>query len=329
MSFKLKTLLMQNGIKITILLIAFNFNSIYGQQYIEGKYNPTADKFTAKNATDHIINTSEGFSRFYVGDGMTGMGLINKEGKIICTPIYNNIMLLADTDSWIYMKAGLYGMFDKKDGKQLLEPKYHHIDPINDKVYTYQMYSKWGLLDTLGNTLTEPLFDKIHNFKEGFARFYLDNKCGFINTKGEIIVAAKYQNHNDMFFSEGLARVGIADKFGFVDTSANEVVAIKYDYASKFTNGLARVKLNNKWGFVDKKGNVTIPIKYDAVWVFEDNKALVVSNKIPYYINKKGVIIRKANELSNVEITNDLISYDQKNTAVSKKNSYSTKTTFN
>ncbi len=322
-------LLKENRITFAILLIAFNFNSIYGQQYIKGTYDSIADKFTAKNTTDHIINTSEGFSRFYVGDGMTGMGLINKEGKIICTPIYNNIMLLADTDSWIYMKGGLYGIFDKKDGKQLVEPKYHHINPIHDKVYTYQMYSKWGLLDNLGTKLTEPLFDRIHNFKEGFARFYMDNKCGIINTKGDIIVAAKYQNHDDMFFSEGLARVGIADKFGFVNTSGQEVVAVKYDYAAKFTNGLARVKLNNKWGYIDKKGNVSIAIKYDAVWFFEDNKALVVSNKIPYYINRKGEIIRKANELANVEITDDRISYDQKNTSVTKKNNYSTKTTIN
>lgn len=329
MSSKLKKLLMQIGIKIAIFLLAFNFNTIYGQHYIEGTYNPTSDKFTVKNETDHIINTSGGFSRFYIGDGMSGMGLINKEGKIICTPIYNNIILLDDTNSWIYMKAGLYGMFDKNNGKQLLEPKYHDIQPIHKSAYAYQMYSKWGLLDNLGNTLTEPLYDRIFNFKGEFARFYKDNKCGFINSKGDIIVEAKYQNHDEMFFSEGLARVSIADKFGFVDTSANEVVALKYDYASKFTNGLARVKLNNKWGFVDKKGNVSIPIKYDAVWFFQDNKALIVSNKIPYYINKKGQIIRKANELSNVEITNDLISYDQKNTAVSKKNSYSTKTTFN
>jgi hypothetical protein len=328
MSFNLKMFLKRNTIKIVILFFLFSFNAIYSQQYIEGTYNSKSEKFIAKKAIDHIINTNEGFSRFYVGDGMTGMGLINKEGKIICTPIYNNIIILDDEYNSIYVKDGWYGIFDKKDGKQLLEPKYHSIEAIHGKVYKYQMYSKWGLLDILGNKLTEPLFDAIYNFHENYAKFYNDNNCGFIDNTGKIIAEAKYQHYDDMYFNEGRAKVGINDKFGFIDSNGKEVVPIKYDYASKFTNGLARVKLNNKWGFVDKKGDISIAIKYEAVWYFENNKALVIFNKIPYFINQKGKIIRKANELSNVEITDERISYDEKSTSVTKKNNYKTKTTF-
>ena len=54
-----------------------------------------------------------------------------------------------------------------------------------------------------------------------------------------------------------------ADKCGFINTKGETVIEAKYQALSRFHNGVAAVMLNNKWGFINKKGKVIIPFEYD------------------------------------------------------------------
>ena len=51
-------------------------------------------------------------------------------------------------------------------------------------------------------------------------------------------------------YSEGLARVHLNDKWGFIDKSGTLVIPCKYDYSDSFSEGLAKVQLNDKYGFI-------------------------------------------------------------------------------
>ena len=53
-------------------------------------------------------------------------------------------------------------------------------------------------------------------------------------------------------FSEGLAMVALNEKWGFVDKSGKVVVPLKYDWVGDFSEGLAAVTLNGKWGFISR-----------------------------------------------------------------------------
>ncbi|NCO28125.1 MAG: WG repeat-containing protein, partial [Caldiserica bacterium] len=82
--------------------------------------------------------------------------------------------------------------------------------------------------------------------------------CGFIDTKGNMVVGAIYESARD--FREGLAAVCINGKYGFIDKNGDLVIPAIYDGSFEdidvpfFNNGLALVRLNGKWGYIDKNG---------------------------------------------------------------------------
>jgi hypothetical protein len=53
---------------------------------------------------------------------------------------------------------------------------------------------------------------------------------------------------------EGLAIIKVNDKFGFIDIKGNIVILAIYDYADDFSEGLTYVKVNDEHGYIDKRG---------------------------------------------------------------------------
>ena len=64
-------------------------------------------------------------------------------------------------------------------------------------------------------------------------------------------------------FSEGLALVNTNNKYGFIDEIGDVIVPLKYDCAESFSGGLAAVKLNDKWGMINKKNEIIVPLEHD------------------------------------------------------------------
>lgn len=106
-------------------------------------------------------------------------------------------------------------------------------------------------------------------------------------------------------FSEGLAPVKLNDKWGFIDVDGNIVVEPKYgsDFDAPFyKNGLARLFSPEKeaWGYLDKSGNVAIDFKFYTNTPFYDEVAAIytpgsASDATTYarwsIINKSGEVI--------------------------------------
>ena len=99
------------------------------------------------------------------------------------------------------------------------------------------------------------------DFKEGLARVKQDNKWGFVDKSGRLVVPCIYDFCDD--FEDGLARVKQSDKWGFIDKTGKEEIPCKFELCHEFREGFANIKLNEKWGFVDKTGRITILCKYD------------------------------------------------------------------
>src|SRR5690606_38660524 len=74
-------------------------------------------------------------------------------------------------------------------------------------------------------------------------------------------------------FSEGLAAVNKNDKYGFIDTKGKVVIEPKYDWASSFSDGLAIVSAEGLYGAIDKKGKTVIPFEYQALADFQEGFA--------------------------------------------------------
>jgi hypothetical protein len=126
-------------------------------------------------------------------------------------------------------------------------------------------------------------------FSDGLAPIIINNRWGFIDENGRVVVELKYFEVEP--FSEGLARVVTSEmglKCGFVDKTGEEVVELKYDYAESFAEGLSVVGLNKQYGFIDKTGRVVIELKYDDAKSFNNCLAKVKWQGKWLFIDKKG-----------------------------------------
>ena len=149
----------------------------------------------------------------------------------------------------------------------------------------------------------------IGDFHEGRAWFCKNEKYGFIDKIGNVIVPAKYDQVAD--FKEERAWVAYRNdegrlKCGYIDLDGKEVVPIKYqvpfgegETPTDFSEGLAALPLRTDeydspvYGYIDKMGNEVIPAKFSIAGDFKNGIALV---DLENYIDKTGKVLT-GNEL--------------------------------
>ena len=208
-------------------------------------------------------------------------GYIDLDGKIVIDTIFEN-MPSYFKEGFALVKTGEdeYDYIDEEGKRQ--NKKYASVTLFFDGM---ACVSEKGKAPTYINTKFEELFsveDAMISgvFSEGFARFSTkDQKWGFINNKGEVVIKPVYDNV--MSFSEGMALVAEKDgdkaKFGFINTEGKEVIPLndKVDLYQPFTEGLAAYHNENGWGFIDKEGNIVIEATPDREYVamFKDGEA--------------------------------------------------------
>lgn len=152
-------------------------------------------------------------------------GYMNQESEVIIDFKYDRAS--AFSNGTAIVKIGeQYQLIDDKGNEILSEPQeILYRDPYSGMIF-YTKQDKVGLYSVHGKKLTEPLFDSIGYFNEGFSWFKNDGLFGLINDHGDIIIDATY------------------------------------DDAKAFKNGYAPVKKDGKWGAVDSKGNVVLDFEY-------------------------------------------------------------------
>ena len=97
-------------------------------------------------------------------------------------------------------------------------------------------------------------FDRIGNFKEGFARVELNDKWNYINTDGQFLSKVWFDRAQD--FHEGLAIVRINGKWNFINTEGQLLSKQWFDATGNFMDGFAKVYLNGKWNFINTEGQL-------------------------------------------------------------------------
>ncbi len=115
----------------------------------------------------------------------------------------------------------------------------------------------------------------------------------------------RYDDIDD--FEGGIARVELDDKYGFVDQQGNVLVPVIYNKVRYFSESLAPVNngfdYNNKgeWGYADKSGRIVIPIGFKMAGAFSGGKALVKFDEDRYgFINKQGKEIRSLTDKNGI-----------------------------
>jgi hypothetical protein len=198
---------------------------------------------------DYVIRPDE--YDFY----LKGIIRINKEHKVeylLPKENYSDYRKIDEKYFRIY-RNGKQGIF--ANGKELIPALYDSVsNPSKEGYFVVRDQGRYGVIGPEGQfTLKYPnKYEKIYGFEEGYAKFQLKGKYGFLDPVNNVFISPQYAEAEN--FHEGLVALPINNRWGFMNKDERLVVQPRYEEVRPFKNGVALVKVNNKWNFVNRQG---------------------------------------------------------------------------
>ncbi|MES2554976.1 MAG: WG repeat-containing protein [Bacteroidota bacterium] len=175
--------------------------------------------------------------------------------------------------------------------------------PDNEGLYPIVKDGLYGYINTKGEVVIKPQFERAAQFSEGLAYFEQGDKFGFINPKGEVAIPAIYEKrksgwwsfdlYGESFFSEGLAVARVDGKLGYINQKGEMVITPKFVSAEYFHDGLAVVSASAGSGmyYINKKGEQQFGKTFERAMPFSDSLAGVMVDEKMGFINTSGKMV--------------------------------------
>ncbi len=257
---------------------------------------------------------------------------IDAKGKIIINPQFSEATVFRDGLALVKTsgKDPKYG-YIKEDGKFEVKADFIRATVFSDGMaWVVTENSAPTAIDIKGErkfTLTNA--EEVRNFSNGLAAFSEvnnenDEKWGFVNKKGEVVVNAQFSNVGE--FQEGKCAVRNNDgKWGYIDKDGKIIMNPQFDWANSFSGNSAVVmsggkaglidsdgkyiinpqyskiiqdgnvfliELDGKFGWVDKDGKITINPQFNEAYPFNGSDLAAVKSGNNFgYVNKEGKIM--------------------------------------
>lgn len=241
-------------------------------QFIDktGEVKFELDKAGGKPVLD-CTNFSDGVAIIHTSEGY---GCIDTEGKVIVEPRYAQIWPAGDGK--IVAIKNKYKDSEREDAKvTVLSTKGEELSEFSMKKFSniYGTYQDGvmivaesrsddeihcGLIDQNGDYVVSPSskVNAISDVRGDKFIYTNDDEFGLMNTKGEVIIRAKYKvlafsGKDGLYF----AAKGDDMELGLINEKDENVTKFDYDNAIKFRGSLAPVKDgDNSWIFINDKG---------------------------------------------------------------------------
>jgi hypothetical protein len=118
----------------------------------------------------------------------------------------------------------------------------------------------YGFLDSKGNLVIPPMYDKVSKFNSGLAAAVYDDHAGFINKENEFVIDPIYEDaafaYNDLLFVKKDYYWGIINKEG------EEVSGFIFDQFGYIKNGMLPVCINRKWSLMSLEHDFITPPRF-------------------------------------------------------------------
>ena len=175
-------------------------------------------------------------------------GVIDDSGRFIIKPIYDRIYYMEyGYGIWLKDNEGLTDL----NGKIILPPVYDRTFFCSINMLAGFRDGFWFFYDNHGNPITsEKYTDWEHSDVDNAVFVQNGNEWRLMDENGNIILRL----NEPIYFSEGMAVIKTDDKIGFIDISGKIMIEPFYSRAGFFRNGSAIVGINDKCFLIDKKG---------------------------------------------------------------------------
>lgn len=178
--------------------------------------------------------------------------------------------------------------------------QFYNAEKFHDGLAAVELDNRLcGFIDKTGREVIPCEYDEVHDFKEGLALFYNEEKrrYGFIDKSGKEVIPCVNEPFSDGFgweyhdFSCGVAVAFDRWYFSYIDKKGKTITPMTYSYAKPFSEGLGAVRSKGKWGFIDATGATIIPLMYSEVCPFSEGFAAVRIGEKWGYIDKSNNMV--------------------------------------
>ncbi len=130
----------------------------------------------------------------------------------------------------------------------------------------------WGIRDIDGKVIVsgceEILFDEFKRSTVNMRVFIKNNNTITLYDLERKKEITEFVDAKAFIDREGYAAVKFNTLWGFIDSNGETMIKAKWEQAKSFSCGLAAVRVHNKWGFIDESGSLVIMPKFDEVSSF-------------------------------------------------------------
>ena len=163
---------------------------------------------------------------------------------------------------------GKWGFIDET-GKLVIDYQYDYAGNYVDGLAGVVKDGKYGFINKDNKYVIEPTFEygkstTLPNYSDGLVEIYVKPTSSFYNTKGEKVFE-KNNDYNIQNYKNGYATFIKDDKYGYMDKEGKVVIENKYQIAFDYNDGLAKVytsydsdKETGEFLFINKEGKTIL-----------------------------------------------------------------------
>lgn len=188
-------------------------------------------------------------------------GIIDTNMRFIVNPVYEEISSTFFDGRAAFKRGKKWGFLDI-NGSEVIPPEYDGVRNFYSGTAAVKKGGKWALIDINGTNITDFIYNDVGDFSEGLAYFVLDNKVGFLNTRGQVAIPNKFrEDENKLYsivskFKKGITAVHVGSKLNLIDTNGTLLLKSNYDFVTPLENSsLAIAVKNDKAAYITKTGD--------------------------------------------------------------------------
>jgi hypothetical protein len=218
-------------------------------------------------------------------------GIVNYEERWLVPPqpypllLAGHELYLEKRDSTLFLKtlSGEVVYFSNN----MLVPRGSHLEEQTARGEKWNV-SWQGISSRIHALAVSEPTERVLDESEGYRGILRDGRYGFIDARGRLRVANRYEAIGP--FREGLAPVRILGKWGFVNPDDKIVINPSYDTVTPLREGVSMAWRFGKAGLLHRSGRVLLEFRYDSIYE-AGHLFVMVAN------GKKGLADRNGNVL--------------------------------
>lgn len=180
-----------------------------------------------------------------------------------------------------FVKNGRYKVVNTATGKTTLK----RVDWLHaseafqrDTLILFSKQGKRGYFNRYSGEVVIPAqYAHAWIFSEGLAAVVKNDKVGFINRRGDVMIDFQYPYYKDnelaqsVVFHGGFCNMrGTNGQCGIIDRQGVWALLPQYDRIENPLYGKRKCELDGKFGLLDEQLNLVLPVEYDVVRLFAD-----------------------------------------------------------